>query len=218
MDIDEAGPADGLRDVKKMGATRGRYYFFFLPTALTFLLPCPIWGKKPSCSPLLPFPLPPTVYISGIQSLSFQVPPAPKTPPPPSPPSTSPRASRRSALIRRPSSILSPVWNSLSSSRRTRPEPPEVWPLEEPGLGAGIEYWVPRSRYWKLGFRWTMVWTAGVLVVVAVEEDEEGVAADTVVMDVRSRVGPPHEGQNFFDGSLQSLKREGVVRESARAR
>jgi len=39
-----------------------------------------------------------------------------------------------------------------------------------------------------------------------VVEVELGLAVGaTVVMEVRRRVGPPHEGQNFLVGSLQSL-------------
>ena len=66
-----------------------------------------------------------------------------------------------------------------------------------------MENWVPRRWYWKFFLRWTMV--VGVL-----EAGFEGsvgeVVGATVVMDVRSRVGPPHEGQNFLVGSLQSLE------------
>lgn len=49
-----------------------------------------------------------------------------------------------------------------------------------------------------------MRWT---IVVGSAEADEAPAApeGETVVMDVRRSVGPPHDGQNFFVGSLQSL-------------
>lgn len=66
--------------------------------------------------------------------------------------------------------------------------------LEELGFGAGMEYMVPRLWYWKFFFRW--IWTVG---------GEVSLGEDVVVMDVRRRVGLPHDGQNFLEGSLQIL-------------
>lgn len=68
--------------------------------------------------------------------------------------------------------------------------------FEEPGFGIGIEYFVPRSLYWKFFLR--CICTLGF------ESGSLGSGA-VVVIDVRKRDGLPHEGQNFFDGSLQSL-------------
>ena len=66
---------------------------------------------------------------------------------------------------------------------------------------------MPRRWYWKFFFRWTIVVGAagvGLGLEGSMGEVEEGA---TVVMDVRRRVGPPHEGQNFLVGSLQSLRK-----------
>lgn len=73
--------------------------------------------------------------------------------------------------------------------------------MDEPGLGAGMENCVPRRWYWKFFFRWTMVVGAAA----GLEGSVGAVEGATVVMEVRRRVGPPQEGQNFLVGSLQSL-------------
>lgn len=57
-----------------------------------------------------------------------------------------------------------------------------------------MEYLVPRVRYWKFGLRWTCI--AGVESVAVGEE---------IVTDARSKVGLPHDGQNFLVLSLHIL-------------
>lgn len=64
----------------------------------------------------------------------------------------------------------------------------------EPGLGAGIEYFVPRVLNWKFFLRCTCI--AGALT---------SASGEAIVTDALSSVGFPHEGQNFFELSLQIL-------------
>lgn len=65
----------------------------------------------------------------------------------------------------------------------------------EPGLGAGIEYFVPRSLYWKLGLRWICMAGAS-----------EEAFGDAIVTEARISDGFPHEGQNCFEASLHILR------------
>jgi hypothetical protein len=93
---------------------------------------------------------------------------------------------------------LRPRWNSFWSSLSTKLAPfvdfrcfaPPFSNDELPGFADGIEYTVPRFRYWKFGFR-CRIYPVG----------EDGV----YVIETRVSVAPPHVGQNFRVGSLQSL-------------
>src|SRR5258706_10494391 len=87
---------------------------------------------------------------------------------------------------------MSSDWAALNKIR----SPVRV--VAEPVFGIGSGYFVPRSLYWKFFLR--CICTLGH------EEGSVGSGA-VVVIDVRKRDGLPHEGQNFFDGSLQSLAR-----------
>jgi len=58
----------------------------------------------------------------------------------------------------------------------------------EPDFGAGIEYFVPRIRYWKFGLRWT--WSTGAFLAAFGAE---------IVTVARKSEGLPHEGQNLFE-------------------
>ena len=73
--------------------------------------------------------------------------------------------------------------------------------LDVPGFGAGIEYFVPRVRYWKFFFKWTSM--AGV---------EPSAVGEDAVTVVRNRAGFPQEGQNFFVEYLHILR---IVRKSS---
>lgn len=71
-----------------------------------------------------------------------------------------------------------------------------MFPLfAEPVLGAGMEYFVPRRRYWKFDLRWTCI---------SGSEVEEALGEE-MVTEARMREGFPHEGQNFLELSLQIL-------------
>ena len=148
------------------------------------------------------FPTP--TNISGIQSGSSHRPTF--TVPPPPFGSAAAFSSRSSSLaslfFSRFTAFIYSDWSSL----KTIPVPVPVF--EEPAFGIGIEYFVPRSLYWKFFLRCTCTlgfasWPLG--------------SGAVVVIDVRKRDGFPHVGQNFFDGSLQSLTRcEGGVSSQSR--
>ena len=138
------------------------------------------------------FPTP--TNMSGIQSGSSHCPTF-TVPPPPfgSAAALSNRSSSLSSLfLSRFTALIYSDW----SSRKIMPVPVPVF--EEPVFGIGSGYFVPRSLYWKFFLR--CICTLGH------EEGSVGSGA-VVVIDVRKRDGLPHEGQNFFDGSLQSLAR-----------
>ena len=63
-----------------------------------------------------------------------------------------------------------------------------------PGFGIGMEYFVPRVRYWKFDLR--CIFTVGA---------PPGVVGAVVEMVVRSNEALPHEGQNFLEESLHIL-------------
>ena len=99
-------------------------------------------------------------------------------------------SSLSSLLLSRFTAFIYSDWSSL----KIMPVPVPVF--EEPAFGIGIEYFVPRSLYWKFFLR--CICTFGLA------EGSLGSGA-VVVIDVRKREGLPHDGQNFFDGSLQIL-------------
>lgn len=138
------------------------------------------------------FPTP--TSMSGIQSGSSHCPTF--TVPPPPLGSADAFSNRSSSLasffFSRFAAFIYSDWSSL----KTIPFPVPVF--EEPVFGIGSEYFVPRSLYWKFFLR--CICTLGLA------EGSLGSGA-VVVIDVRRRDGLPHEGQNFFDGSLQSLAR-----------
>jgi hypothetical protein len=105
------------------------------------------------------------------------------------------------ALSNRSSSLASLFFSRFTafiysdwSSLKMIPVPVPVF--EEPVFGIGIGYFVPRSLYWKFFLR--------CICTIGFELGSLGSGA-VVVIDVRKSDGLPHEGQNFFDGSLQSL-------------
>lgn len=123
---------------------------FRLLLSLGFFLPYPITGISPSIPALLillPFPPAPTLNISGTQSGSIQL----ET----TFPSFSAAAFNNlfSSLSRLPSACFFARTQAVWSSRRIRPSPGPVF--ADPGLGAGIEYIVPRVLYWKFFLRCT---------------------------------------------------------------
>jgi len=136
-----------------------------------------------------PLPPDPMLMISGTQSGSIQL----LTPPLSTPRPSILFVSRSSSRSRFPSALFFARTYSSWSSRRIKPVPGPVF--ADPALGEGIEYLVPRVLYWKLGLRWTCITGAFA--------DASGAAT---VTDARSKVGFPHEGQNFFELSLHILK------------
>lgn len=164
-------------------------YHFHLFLSLGFFLPYPIGGMSPPARGDRPFPPVPTLSIPGIQSGSDQ----PPTLTPPSPPlSTRPLIMCCSSRSRFPSArFLARMYPSWSS-RNIRPSPGPVF--ADPALGAGIEYFVPLTLYWKFVFRWTCIAGAS--------GDASG---DATVTDARISVGLPQDGQNCFELSLQIL-------------
>ena len=125
----------------------------------------------PEALTVLPVPPAPTLTISGTQSGSIQ--------------------------LLAFSILVSSFWRLLSarffartysawSSRRISPSPGPFF--ADPGVGAGMGYFVPRMRYWKFGLRWT--WRTGA--------SPAAFGADTVAVARRSE-GLPHEGQNCLE-------------------
>lgn len=162
-------------------------YHFRLLFSLGFLRPIPIVGTL--CAACR-FPTP--TNMSGIQSGSSHCPTFTVPPPP---------FGSAAAFSNRSSSLASLFFSRFTafiysdwSSRKMIPVPVPVF--EEPVFGIGIAYFVPRSLYWKFFLR--CICTLGFELV------SFGSGA-VIVIDVRRRDGLPHEGQNFFEGSLQSL-------------
>lgn len=165
-------------------------YHYYLCRLLSFgfFFPYPIMGISPSIFELLtvrPFPPLPTLIISGTQSGSIQLlTPAPTLPS--TPLLTIPLNILASSRSRFPSASFLARIHSAWSSRNTSPSPGPVF--ADPCFGAGIEYFVPRRRYWKFGFKCTCITGASFA----------APGAETVTVARRSE-GFPQEGQNFFE-------------------